>query len=128
MTTSPELAVYAGNAEAATVAIPVRCSPYIGMTGLGWNTAITNSDQKDWRMYNLPSSGATTASALKIDSRDNGGAWKNQASISDSGMLTVSNLVLPFSGSNCVIGVGSYSSTVGVYVVWGSVTNWIFLQ
>jgi len=79
------------NNQAATSGVPVQYSPRIRWSGFAWTGAA--SQQADWIMENEPVNGTSPiTSNLVIKSQINSGGYTSRFSITDAGVVNISNL------------------------------------
>lgn len=108
----------AANATLATAAIPVQMSPRLRLSGRVWNTTTVASNTTDWKIENLPLSGATPSGQLVFGHDLNGAGYTNAFVLNSNGNAAFAGS-LSTGGTSRLTSTGVLQNITGLTVISG---------
>ncbi len=106
------------NTTAATAAIPVQMSPRLRFTGSVWNTTTGTTNTSNWKVENLPLSGASPIGQLVFGHDLAGGGYSNALVLGSNGDAAFAG-GLSTGGTSRLTSTGVLQNITGLTVISG---------
>lgn len=109
------------NATAATAVIPVQMSPRLRLSGTVWNTTTGTSNTSNWKIENMPLSGASPSGQLVFGHDLAAGGYSNALVLNSNGNAAFAG-ALSTGGTTRLTGAGALQNITGLSVISGGAT------